>query len=126
MAKLIDVDAEIEKRESEIAEYERRKKEYVDMKEPDNIRIIHRINLCDANMKDLRNEILLLKSLEAVAATQTAYDVDKVVQRLEEEGKKCARRYVVGLENGVLNERTSGEACAFKEAADIVRKGGVE
>ena len=48
----------------------------------------------------------------------TAYDVDKVIERLECEKNKCDTAYDDGYEQGVFD--------GYYDAIEIVKKGGVE
>lgn len=73
------------------------------MNEPDNIRVISRINQCKANISDIKKEISLLKILS------TAYDLDKVVSDLEE---------IYEIEKGDCMVNIAFEMCI-----DTVKKG---
>lgn len=104
--RLIDTEMEIAKREAELQKYEERIEGYIAENEPDNIRIVSRIDQCKANMCEIKREIRILKNMTV------AYDVDKVVERLEElKGKPPELEY---------------RHVTIDETIKIVREGGAE
>ncbi|MDD3338447.1 MAG: hypothetical protein PHS82_06270 [Lachnospiraceae bacterium] len=76
--RLIDADAEKEKRMAEIRKCEERIAEYKGLDEPDNAKINHRIEMQRANISDLKMEIHILEECS------TAYDIGEVVEQLGE------------------------------------------
>lgn len=63
--------------------------------------------------------------IEAVQDQPTAYDVDKVVEELENQAKQYNRRAMElvnkSTEAGIHNK---GKACSYEHAIDIVKRGG--
>lgn len=71
--------------------------------------------------------ILLNSLINLVNEQPTAYDVDKVVEELDNEQEKWLRGYnqtlAMGMEHLYIN--LSGRAYGIKSAIDIVKRGGI-
>ena len=66
-----------------------------------------------------RNSADVLSALaEKIDSQSTAYDVDKVVERLETEGSKIEIQYENNYEKGILD--------GIGKASEIVKAGGVD
>ena len=65
--------------------------------------------------------------LEFMEKQPTAYDVEKVVEQLQQQANQYNRRALELVEKsteaGIHNK---GKACSYEHAINIVRKGGVE
>lgn len=82
-----------------------------------------------ALMQSLRNNVLVdvTPNLEqAIAEQPTAYDVDKVVERLEERKNLLLKDYVLANKADEVKERTMARINEIDGLIDIVKSGGIE
>lgn len=122
--RLIDADAQIEKIEKEIEKYEARiiylenKKE----EEPNNNYNDwnEKIEQCERDILDCKKEIRMLRSY------QTAYDLDKVVEKLEELTELAYKRMIDTPSYSPCYKRYSAQYSVRKEFLEIVKGGGAE
>lgn len=82
---------------------------------------------CGCNMEECGDDIC--EAVEMVKEIPTAYDVEKVVEQLEEAMEKQTKRgfeYMNAKENKDMSEVAFSIASGLKEAIEIVKKGGAE
>ena len=76
------------------------------------------IELLRKNMtNDIQDQIITENNINLICAIPTAYDISKVVAELEE----CSDKYKISS-----CEYEQGKAFSYKNAIDIVKRGGVE
>lgn len=80
----------------------------------------------DKNVVDgMKASLIAIKNI--VTEQQTAYDVEKVVEQLEQQAEQYHRRADEYAQKGVDRqcEHMAGKACSYEYAIEIVKAGGL-
>lgn len=89
----------------------------------------HFLNFIKEEMKQDRPDDMHLNNIIRVLKDlPTAYDVDKVVEELEEQAEQYRKRGFELEQKGysAMADKYYGKYCSYEHAMEIVRKGGID